>query len=301
MKNPLSLVLSALAVAAILACTTSQVATPSAPNPTLTTPQPTAQLVATVAPAVATQPATSESHPTLTTPQPTAQLVATAAPVVAAQPAAIETPEPTATPVPTSTPLPTPTETPLPTATQDPTATPFPTDTPEPTATNTPEPTATPTPPPVLGSRENPVPFGQVVEILEGDRPYWAIVVSRTDVDATGRVLATNPFNAPPKPGNQFFMAEIEAKYLGPDSAMFFTNFSLKTVGQSAVVYTTYENNCGVIPDQFPSFTELFTGGAVRGWECWQIPSTDADSLLLLLDETFGFGFGDTKVWFNLK
>ena len=255
MSRSLWLVLLSLTTVAILACTTSQIATPSAPNPTLTTPQPTAQLVATAIP------------------------------------------EPTVAPVPTDTPVPQPTETPLPPPTLEPTATPLPTNTPQPTPTNTPEPTATPTPTPVMGSRENPVPLGQVVELLEADTPYWAIAVSGVEPDATQRVLATNQFNDPPQPGHQFFMVEIEAKYLGPDSATLFTNFSLKTLGQSGVVYTTFENYCGVIPDELPTFTELFTGGALRGWQCWQISSADTDSLLLLVDEDFG----ETRVWFNLK
>ncbi len=135
------------------------------------------------------------------------------------------------------------------------------------------------------------------MEILKGDIPHWAIVVSATKPDATAEVLETNPFNDPPAPGNQFYMVNMEARYLGPDSTTFLANYSLKAVGQSGVVYTTYEHPCGVISDEFPTFTELFAGGAISGWECWQISSADADSLQLLVDEDFG----DTRVWFDLK
>ena len=148
-----------------------------------------------------------------------------------------------------------------------------------------------------MGSRNNPVPMGQVVEILEGDVPYWAVVVSNTNPDATEKVLAENMFNEPPSPGNQFYMVELEAKYLGPDSTNFFASYSLKAVGQSGVVYTPYEHSCGVTPDEFPAFNELFTGGAIKGWECWHISSADVDSLQLLVDEDFG----NTRVWFNLR
>ena len=82
-------------------------------------------------------------------------------------------------------------------------------------------------------------------------------------------------------------MARIEAEYLGPDSAEFFGSFTLKTVGQSGVVYTTFGNSCGVTPDEVPVLTELFTGGAVKGWECWEVSSADADSLHLLLDDFY--------------
>ena len=136
------------------------------------------------------------------------------------------------------------------------------------------------------------------MEILKGDVPYWAIVVSDVNPDATELILATNQFNDPPAPGHHFYMVEIEAKYIGPDSDMFGRNFTLKTLGQSGVVYAPgLEHYCGVIPDELSEYTELFTGGGIRGWECWQVSEADVDSLQLLLDE----GFGDTRVWFDLK
>ena len=254
-----------------LACAESTVATPSVSNPTLTTPNPTAQMVVTPIPNVVPAPETAP-EPTATT-EPTD--IPTAIPI------------PTSTPEPTATPVPTPTSTPVPT----------PTNTPEPTPTNTPEPTPTPTPEPVLGSRSKPVPLGQVVKILKGDVPYWAIVVSSTNPDATEEILAENMFNEPPSPGNQFYMVQLEAKYLGPDSATFTSNYTLKTLGQSGIVYETYEHSCGVTPDEFPVYTELFSGGAIKGWECWQVPSADVESLQLLVDEFLG----DTRLWFNLK
>ena len=273
LKRLFAIVGPLFAVLAIVACSDSFVATPSTQNPTLTTPQPTAQLVATVAPSAID----------------TAELLADPSP--ADVPLPTDTPEPTPMPATEPTPLPRPTNTP------ESTAAPIPTNTPEPTPTNTPEPTPTPTPPPVLGSRANPVPLGVVVEILEAEAPYWAFVVSDTKPNANETVRASNQFNDPPEPGNQFYMVYLEAKYLGPESTSFSNNFSLKTVGQSAVVFTPSGNSCGVIDDDLPGYTELFTGGSIKGWECWQIPTADADSLQLLLDEHFG----DTRVWFALR
>ena len=289
MKRLFAIVGPLFAVLAIVACSDSSVATLIPQNPTLTTPQPTSRLVATVAPS-----AIDTAEP-LAAPSPADGSLPTNTP----QPTPMPATEPTATPLPTDTPEPT--ATPLPTDTPEPTATPLPTDTPEPTATplptDTPEPTPTPTPTPVLGSRANPVPLGVVVEILEADVPYWGFVVSDTKPNANEAVRAANQFNDQPEPGNQFYMAYLEAKYLGPESTRFSRNFSLKTVGQSAVVFTPFGNSCGVIDDELPGSTELFTGGAIKGWECWQIPTADADSLQLLLDE----GFGDTRVWFALR
>ena len=236
-------------------------------------------------------------NPTLTTPHPTPQLVATSAPVVATvQPA--QTFEPTATPMSTKplvlTSVLFPTTAPAPTKPLAPTVAPFPTTAFEPTETVAPTATLMPEPPP-LGARGNPVPLGQVVELLEGDVPHWAIVVSAANPDAYEELLPIHYDNDPPEPGNQFFMVRIELKYLGPDSAKFSDGYHLQAVGQSAVVLRLGCNSSH--PDWFKPGTELFTGGAIEGWLCWTIPTTDAASLQLLVDRWFS----DERVWFDLR
>ena len=77
-------------------------------------------------------------------------------------------------------------------------------------------------------------------------------------------------------------MVTIGAKYLGPDSTRFSGWFRLRVLGDGGVVYTTFGNSCGVIPDELPD-PELFTNGSVAGNECWQIASTDATSLVMFL------------------
>ena len=292
LKGLYPIILWGLATVSLLACSEPTVVTPSI-SPTLTTPklsEPTGKLVPTVVPtAAATLPPTATPTPLPTyTPYPT------------------YAPLPTPTPYPTYAPLPTPT--PYPTHTPLPTYTPYPTYTPPP-PTPTPMPTVTPMPEPtsepVLGSRDNPVPFGQAVEILYGQIPYWAIVVSATNPNANKEVLAAYRGNDPPKPGNQFFMVELETKYLGPESATFNDNFSLGTMGQSAVVYgVPYDSPGGTctgvvdgIPDAFRNRTELFTGGAVKGWWCWEVSVADVDSLQLLVKKRFE---DRTRIWFNL-
>ena len=217
--------------------------------------------------------ATPVSSPTASTPMPT-------------------TPAPTATtPAPTATtPAPTPT-TPAPTPT-----------TPAPTAT-TPAPTPTtpaPTPEPVLGSRQNPVPLGTTVEIKNEDpMDHWEVTVVSATPNATKIVLDENPYNDPPEDEKQFFIVTVKAKYLGPDSTQFDGSFRLRALGDSGVVYTTFEDSCGVIPNELPD-PELFTNGTVEGAECWQIATGDADSLVMLLEPAL-FSFDDARAWFSLK
>ena len=90
----------------------------------------------------------------------------------------------------------------------------------------------------------------------------------------------------------------IRAQYLGPDSTSFDGSYRLKALGIGGVVYTTYENRCGVIPDDLPD-PELFTNGTVEGNVCWEVADGDVDSLQMFLDSGL---FSDTpRTWFALQ
>ena len=120
-----------------------------------------------------------------------------------------------------------------------------------------------------------------------------------TTPDATALVLEENQFNGPPEEGNQFFIAKVRAKYLGPDSTRFDGSFRLKALGDGGVVYSTFGNSCGVIPDRLPD-PELFTNGTIEGNVCWEIASADVDSLLMILEREFLSTEGN-RVWFSLQ
>ena len=166
--------------------------------------------------------------------------------------------------------------------------------------TPTARPTSAPTPTPAakrltgsLGSRGNPVPFSQAVRVGS-----WEVTVLGIVADATNDVLQKNRWNDPPEKGNQFFVVTVKAKYLGSSSARFDGDYRLRALGPSGVVYSTFENSCGVIPNELPD-PELFRGGQILGAECWEIASTDADSLVMLLDPNFYAE--DKRVWFSLQ
>ena len=163
-------------------------------------------------------------------------------------------------------------------------------------STSTPSPA--PTPEPTLGSRQVPIPFGIGAEV-KNDEPtdHWSVTVIDVAPNATDAILAHYEYNDPPSEGNQFYTVTVRVKYLGPDSATFDGGFRLKALGDSAVVYTTFENSCGVIPNELPD-PELFTDGEIEGTECWQIASADADSLAMLVEP--GFLSDGERVWFSL-
>jgi hypothetical protein len=147
-------------------------------------------------------------------------------------------------------------------------------------------------PQPKPGSRENPYPFGSAVLLSDG----WRVRVESITPDATAAVLAENMFNDPPPAGDQFFIARVSATYTGAGSESFGGSFRLRAVGASAVSYSTFEDSCGVIPDEISS-ADVFTGGTVSGNVCWQIRSSDAASLLMY-DDAIG---SDTKIFFSLR
>jgi Ca2+-binding RTX toxin-like protein len=137
-----------------------------------------------------------------------------------------------------------------------------------------------PPPPAQPGTtRENPVPRGVTVTLGDG----WQVRVDAVNPNATDAVLAENMFNDPPAPGKQFFIATLTATYSGAGSSRLDGSFRFRAVGASAVSYTTFNDSCGVIPNDMPD-TEVFTGGTISGNICWQVTSGDASTLVMYDD-----------------
>ena len=172
-------------------------------------------------------------------------------------------------------------------------ATPTPTPTPLPGATPTPTPTPTPAD---LGTQQHPVPFGTTFTFQNSRTDHWEFTVLEVTPDATSVILDHSRYNDPPASGNQFYMARVRAKYLGTASQTFDPYSRLKVLGDGGVVY---ENNCvyNSIPDSIPN-PELFKNGQIEGNDCWEIASSDADSLVLFVESDSWLD--DTRFWFSL-
>ena len=170
-------------------------------------------------------------------------------------------PAATVIPMPTATPRPTPTAT----------AIPRPTATPAPTAT--PRPTPTPRPPGL--TLDNPLPPGSTLHGANGT----TTVVTGIVEDAWAIVQAENQFNDPPDPGNRFYMATVAVSYVSGTDSLNVAEADYSLVGDNRVVYTSFENSCGVIPDELDA--ELFPGGRAEGNVCFQIESDDSNFVLI--------------------
>ena len=163
----------------------------------------------------------------------------------------------------------------------------------ETTATTSESRAATTTEAPLVGesSLDSPIQLGAVVQAGS-----WRLRVSAITPDGTDEVMEENQFNDPPPEGNQFFIASLEATYTGTESSTFWIDMRLKSVGDSNVAYDAY---CGVIPDDIDDSGETFPGGTVTGNVCWSIQSTDAASLVMIVEESFSF-FDDTRAFLSL-
>ncbi len=126
-----------------------------------------------------------------------------------------------------------------------------------------------------IGTRENPIPYGQTAQITA----EWEMTVIAVTPDATDLILAENSYNEAPAAGQQFFMATVRLTSIGQTSDEFYTS-DLNAVGQLAVGYNQYDDDCGSIPNELPS-REVFTGGTIEGNVCWSIATEDADSRIL--------------------
>lgn len=142
-----------------------------------------------------------------------------------------------------------------------------------------------------LGTRENPIPMGETVQIDDD----WEMTVVAVEPDATDTILAADSFAEPPAPGHQFFVATIRVTYIGDGSEEFYSG-NLRAVGQMAVAYRQFDDSCGwSIPNALED-RELFSGGTIEGNLCWSIDSADADSLVLY----DGDERGDDRIYFSL-
>jgi hypothetical protein len=189
-----------------------------------------------------------------------------------------EVEEPTAEPEPTEAPEPTPEPEPEPTATQEPTEVAEPTEAAEPEA----------------GTRANPIPSGESATIDD-----WEIRVIGTTPDANQAVADQNQFNDPPVEGNQFFIARIEATYVGEESGDFWIDISLTAVDDGGVVYEGSDSRCGVIPDNITDRGEAFPGATIEGNTCWSVQSEGVNSLLMIAEPIFSWD-GD-RLFFSLS
>ena len=125
-------------------------------------------------------------------------------------------------------------------------------------------------------TREGAVVIGTPVDLTGS----WRVTVVSVTPDATAAVMAANQFNDPPAAGRQFFIARVSATYIGAGSARLSASYRLRAVGPAAVSYSTFNDSCGVIPDELGD-PDVFTSGTLTGNVCWSVAAGDAPALVM--------------------
>ena len=143
-------------------------------------------------------------------------------------------------------------------------------------------------------ARTAPIPIGASGQLAD----YQIIVLSTTPL-ANDVVAQTNQFNDPPADGKQFFIARVAVTYTGTLSGNPGWDLNFQAVGDLNASYTTFNNDCGVYPEQQFEQTELFSGGASEFNVCWEIDSADQDSLVMYVESNVDFNAA--PVWFSLE
>jgi hypothetical protein len=81
-------------------------------------------------------------------------------------------------------------------------------------------------------------------------------------------------------PEEEFFLAKIQAKYIGLGSS-YFDSGDLSAVGSTLVGYVAFGSEAnGIIKDYIPH-NEVFTGGVIMGIVAWMLPPADANHLVM--------------------
>lgn len=127
------------------------------------------------------------------------------------------------------------------------------------------------------GTRDNPIPVGQVVTNMD-----WEIALG-TPREANAEVTAENQFNDKPEAGREFWIVPVTATYIGDESGSTMFGVRVSFVGSDN---RTYADSCGVIPDSLNDVGELYKGGVAKGNACVAVPA-GADGLWAV---TTGFG-----------
>ncbi|MEQ1874699.1 MAG: hypothetical protein ABL953_13360 [Ilumatobacteraceae bacterium] len=147
------------------------------------------------------------------------------------------------------------------------------------------------TPTGISGTREDPVPVGQVADI-GGD---WRLQVLDVIPDASEQMAAADEFYDAPPAGSTYMLVRIALGYFGSEDPKIAFEPDVDVFGSSGV---TLDDFClATVPDEIDFFNYVFSGGVVVGNACFVAPIAEAGTFQL-----FGKGdfFDDEGVYLEL-
>ncbi len=137
------------------------------------------------------------------------------------------------------------------------------------------------------GTRQDPLPYDQTAALTwdtfgDADGSVWETTLGEaTDIETD--ILAANDFNTEPPEGVVFagFPVTMTLLEAGKEPLSAGGNFTWEILGgATAAAYDrftieTESFGCGVVPDEFDDFDEVFVGGTLSGTVCIPIPAED--------------------------
>ena len=125
------------------------------------------------------------------------------------------------------------------------------------------------------GTRDAPVPVGQVADI-GGD---WRLQVLDVIPDAAAMMAANDEFFQPPPAGFTYMLVKVALGYFGTEDPKVGFEPDLEVLGNSSV---TLDDFClSTVPDEVDFFNYVFSGGVVIGNACYIAPVGEAGSFVM--------------------
>ena len=144
------------------------------------------------------------------------------------------------------------------------------------------EPTATETP--SIGTRSNPVPIGQPIDLIYQGIANFQITVFEVirGQAAWDRVYQANMFNEPPLDGQEYIVAKVSVNFqtsTQPDYELLIDSFSFGSVSNNQVL-----NSPSVVNPEPELNVKLFAGGQGEGYITVSVYSDDPSPLIVYED-----------------
>lgn len=131
-----------------------------------------------------------------------------------------------------------------------------------------------------VGTRENPAPFGNVVESRD-----WTVTLTGFNGDATADVMAANQFNTEPTEGQTWVMLEASATYKGEGEGTSFL-VEIDYVAPDGTVISSWDSAAAGIEPRFGQ-ANLYAGATDAGKLAFLVPAP-ADGLIRVKAGMFG-------------
>jgi len=134
-----------------------------------------------------------------------------------------------------------------------------------------------------VGTRENPAPAGDPIEVLTWDgKPEYTVTLGAITLDGNAQVAAAGEFNDVPEAGMQYIIVPVTYTYTGDESGTPWIDVSIEFVSAAGTTHGPYEV-VAMLPNATTDVSELYPGGTGSGDMALMVPSADITSGTLAL------------------